>query len=344
MLVLNGDYRILFIPDLHCRASFNHRNDYFENENLFVLKQIFKIVEEKKIDIVIYGGDVYHDHWNDKSTTPKFQQLENMFWKIKNKVKHHISMMGNHEFNNYSKGNPWFNQCYFDSNRVLSQISQLENAENPIFEVYDSISINGKIIELFHYNKYNKNYTVNYPIEIGVYHDYICGEYAKSQIKMMTRYNSEESLEISQYISGVNHAIINDIHTPVGEYKEMNCLCDQIGTLGRTSSLQIHNKIFVPIFDFLNNGEVIKTREKVELQSFEESFDTFLVKEEREKRKDLIEFKKSLAKNIVSSDLEFDISKSELQPHIKNMAISFLNGQFYDYKELNDWLSQNGYL
>lgn len=329
---------VLIIPDVHLRvANFKNRYDY-PNETLTYLLDIQKIVETNSIDIVIFLGDIFDNHFTEAGALQYYNKVVNILLRIKDKAELY-TLMGNHELHNI-KTSPFFHITEIASERItkdLKHIYQNPQCITPILKAPDNLLVNNVSFEFFHFSDIEKNYRTE-PKEIpqiGLFHDSLISEKTKAYMKSimgdssfnamkdhLTLINVEDS-----YFDYLDYACIGDIHTRIGEFPIGNCLADLPGSIGRTqyTLLQSHEVVDLPIFTITEEGIISKSHIHFPLLKVQDSFKVDIIEVEKAQRVDKKEFKKALERVTFSRDIRFDVENAPIQQDVKTLILNVMD-------------------
>ena len=330
--------KVLIIPDLHLRAvTFQGRYNYPE-EVLYYLKELLKITIEQEVDIVIFLGDIFDNHFTEKGALQYYNRVCSVLRNFKAKL---FTLMGNHELHNYNTS-PFFYITNLLSDRITADLEYLSFkpiCNNLLLTAPDTLLINNKIrFEFFHYSDVNKNYGLNGDndtINIGLFHDSILSSKARAYIKSIVgdqcfyemKFHFKMIEVYDNLFSNFEYACIGDIHTRIGEFKIGPCLVDIPGSLGRTqyAIVQKHTMVDLPVFTICGEN-VAKSSIPFNLYSIEDSYKVDLLEANKNIRLDKKALDKALTRVKTSNDILKDIDVLKIDKNIKDIMTSSLDG------------------
>ena len=312
-IISKEKFKVLVIPDIHLK-DYNPKNRYnFPEEIMNYLKRVDELITDKNIDLVVFLGDIF-DRTFVKPKSAKFLlDYMKVFQSMKDKAEL-ITLMGNHERNNITEDNPFFRLTEITSIPVKEDIQYypyINKVVVPMFKCMDYIKVNSTLL---YFNNYTKNkYDIILPVLEGVkhtlafYHDTL----DSPDIRQYLQYNFGIDLLDKMgghYVTGeeiirFNHVFFGHNHIPVKTFKIGNTTVDNIGALGRNSSLESYESINLPIIT-INEDSYKVDYEFFPLLPFYDSFKKNILEINTQERINKAKLKQTLTTLDKNYDLE----------------------------------------
>ena len=308
------NYKVLVIPDVHLK-DYNPKTRYnYPEEIMGYLKRIDEIISKHSIDLVVFLGDIFDRAFVKPKSAKFLLDYMNVFQSMKSKSEL-ITLMGNHERNNITEDNPFFRLTEINSIPVKEDIRYYPYVNKvviPIFKCMDYIKVNSTLL---YFNNYTKN---NYSADIpkvdncndilAFFHETLDSPEIRQYMKYNYGFDMLEKIgghclqetEITKF----SHVFVGHNHTPTNTFKVGHTTVDNIGTLGRNSSLETNESVNLPIIT-INKVDYSVDYEYFPLLPFYESFKKNILEINRQERIN----KEKLKQTLTTLDKNYDLEE-----------------------------------
>lgn len=349
-------YRILFVTDVHMRdLEFKNTIGYVGEQERIILR-IIEGAEKGTYNTIVLLGDLFDTSYKDPAKTMYHIAL---FERLNKSVKGRLfKVIGNHSLNKHKNYIPtFFLTGAIKSGRIDKEQAQIQvstsgliqnfGLQDPIIHAPDRLHVNGSLINLFHYNKFDKGYEDNLSdltytpkVHIGCYHDSIMPSKVRSMITEISnggrfQLPTVTPVENSGIFKNIDYAMIGDIHTKIGEFivedtsSGKRTIADIPGSLGRTANhkAQQHNEVFLPLLDIDIDGNVKKEHIHVQLTDYRKIFKIQLQDEQKEQNGKLEDFKTALSQLMETDSFEDALQVADIEERTRDIISSILNDE-----------------